>query len=77
MSHGKTVKKDESAGRKTMLHEGDATFKTDSGIPVKGFYRPEDNEEDGFNYASDLNDPGALSLYPRHRSGHVPGENVD
>ena len=59
MAHGETVQKDESAARKTKLHEGDATFKTDSGIPVKGFYRPEDNEEAGFNYVSDLNDPGA------------------
>ena len=33
-------------------------FLTDSGIPVKAFYDPEDLENMGFEYKKDFNDPG-------------------
>lgn len=33
-------------------------FRTDSGFPIKAFYSPADLERIGFDYGTDLNDPG-------------------
>jgi methylmalonyl-CoA mutase, N-terminal domain len=46
------------AGARTVNPAEQSRFHTDSGIPVKAFYGPEDLENKGFNYIKDLNDPG-------------------